>query len=387
MGDASESYAGREQTRAKHFILRSYLQALAFKVLRHWDLTYVDGFSGPWKAETADFSDTSFMIAIEALKDAQATLQEQTGSRRRVRCFFSESDPVAYRQLALAVAPHHNPSAGFEIRTFHGRFEDAVSDISAFVRLSFPLVFIDPTGWTGYPFAKIAPLLLRPKCEVLINFMYDFVSRFSGHPEPSITTSMAPILGGPDWQDRLDSSLARGPGVEKLFRETFRAAGSFQHVVSTKIDKSTADRPHFFLAYGTKDRAGLLAFREIEYRALKEHARNRSAAKARAREAKWKSGELFAEFDADVQASSIDDLVKIQKSAAQDHLLALLESVGPLRFTSVVDRLLEAFMLRETNVKDICVELSKQGLVTRTWGPAPRKPTDGSVIRLVDGAA
>jgi three-Cys-motif partner protein len=386
LGDASESYAGREQTRAKHFILRQYLQALAFKVLRHWDLTYVDGFSGPWKAETADFSDTSFMIAIDVLKDAQAKLQQQTGSRRRIRCFFSESDPEAYRQLARAVAPHHNPSAGFEIRAFHGRFEDAVPDISAFVGDSFPLVFIDPTGWRGYPFAKIAPLLLRPKCEVLINFMYDFVSRFSGHPEPSIVASMAPILGGPDWQDRLDASLARGLSVEKLFRDTFRAAGSFQHVISTKIDKSTADRPHFFLAYGTKDRAGLLAFREIEYRALREHARNRSAAKARAREAKSKSVDLFAAFDAEVQASSIDDLVHNQKSAAKDHLLALLESVGPLRFTSVVDLLLEAFMLRETNVKDICVELSKQGMIPNTWKPASRKPVDGSIIALVVSA-
>ena len=56
------AYIGREPTQAKHFVLRHYLQELAFKVLRGWDITYVDGFSGPWKTKTEDFSDTSFMI-------------------------------------------------------------------------------------------------------------------------------------------------------------------------------------------------------------------------------------------------------------------------------------------------------------------------------------
>jgi hypothetical protein len=32
------TYVGHEQTQAKHFILRRYLQALAFKVLHGWDI-------------------------------------------------------------------------------------------------------------------------------------------------------------------------------------------------------------------------------------------------------------------------------------------------------------------------------------------------------------
>lgn len=67
----SDVYAGREQTKAKHFILKRYLQELAFKVLWFSDITYVDGFSGPWDTQSEDFSDSSFMIAISVLKDAQ----------------------------------------------------------------------------------------------------------------------------------------------------------------------------------------------------------------------------------------------------------------------------------------------------------------------------
>ena len=75
----SDVYSGREQTKAKHFILRRYLQALAFKVLRFSDITYVDGFSGPWESQSEGFRDSSFMIAIDVLKEAQQRIFEQTG--------------------------------------------------------------------------------------------------------------------------------------------------------------------------------------------------------------------------------------------------------------------------------------------------------------------
>src|SRR5689334_22553770 len=177
--NVTDVYSGREQTKAKHLILKGYLQALAFKVLTFSDVTYVDGFSGPWESKTENFSDSSFMIAISVLQDAQKQILARTANRRRIRCFFSDSDAEAFAQLQEAVAPFHRPNDGFEIRTYGGKFEDAVSEIQAFIRISFPLIFIDPTGWTGYPFDKIRSLFVRPKCEVLINFMYEFVNRFA----------------------------------------------------------------------------------------------------------------------------------------------------------------------------------------------------------------
>lgn len=378
-----DTYAYREQTQAKHFILRGYLQELAFKVLRHWDITYVDGFSGPWKSKKDDLSDTSFMIAISVLKEARRIVEEQTGVRRRVGCFFSEENAAAYRRMTDAVAAHHNPAEKFEIKTFHGAFVEAVEEIRSFIGHSFPLIFIDPKGWTGYPFTKIAPLFTFSKCEVLINFMYGHLSRFLTHPDQKIIASLDPILGGPGWQDRLDPTIRRGLAVEKLFRETLQAAGRFVFVVSTRIDKSTQERPHFFLAYGTKDRAGLKAFREIEYRALRTHARNRSAAMTRKREEKHGSLELFASHEADLREASIEDLVNEQKGLAKEHLLRLLAEEGPRPFSKVVEVLLQAFMLRETDVKDVCSDLARANKIQRTWGAGSRKPSDDCTIALV----
>jgi three-Cys-motif partner protein len=234
MSDPANPYSGREQTKAKHFILKHYLEALAFKVLNFSDITYVDGFSGPWETQTEDFSDSSFIIALRVLQDAQKKLVER-GVRRRIRCFLSETDATAYAQLKGAVAPFHKPAEGFEVRTYHGKFEDAVDAINSFIGQSFPLVFIDPTGWTGYPLAKLKPLFARPKCEVVINFMYEFINRFAYSDDPDLVASLGPILGGPAWRDRLDPDLPRGAAVEKLFRETVGAALGLPFVVSTRI--------------------------------------------------------------------------------------------------------------------------------------------------------
>jgi three-Cys-motif partner protein len=378
----TDPYFGREQTKAKHFILRRYLQALAFKILRFSDITYVDGFSGPWETKTEDFIDSSFMIAIDVLRDAQQKIQTQTGRRPKIRCFFSESNRQAYTRLASAISPFHRPAEDFEIKTYCGEFESAISEIQTFVDQSFPLIFIDPTGWTGYSLEKIAPLFDRPKCEVLINFMYDFVNRAASMSDVKTIASLDPILGGPGWEARLDLTLSRGRAVEKLFRDNLALAGNFCFVVSTKIDRPTADRPHFFIAYGTKSRDGLKTFRETEYNALKLNARDRADAKERKREGQSGSPDLFSGFEADVQVTTIDQIIDEQKALASQETLRILREFGPISFSRIWETLLRAYMLRVTNVKDICVDLARIGTIENTWGGGNRKPRDQDTIRL-----
>jgi hypothetical protein len=99
--------------------------------------------------------------------------------------------------------------------------------------------------------------------------MYDFVNRFAQSDDEATIASLNPILGGPGWGNRLDPTLRRGPAVEKLFRDTLKAEGNFDYVISARIDMVTAERPHFFIAYGTKSLDGLITFRQTEYNALR----------------------------------------------------------------------------------------------------------------------
>jgi hypothetical protein len=299
---------------------------------------------------------------------------------------LSEKSPEAFAQLDKAVAHFHQPEERFEIKTYFGKFEDAVDPIRAFIGNSFPLIFIDPTGWTGYPLDAIKPLFAYRKCEVLINFMYEFINRFAHSEDEDIIRSLAPILGGSNWPERLDPTIRhRGLAVEKLFRETLKATGNFEFVISTKIERATTERPHFFIVYGTKSPDGLKTFREIEYRALREHEKNRAKAKEKNREQKTGMEDLFTGHEAELREATIGEIVDDQKSLATIELMARLNQRAML-FSAIVVSLLQAYILRETNVKDICLELSKAGKIERTWGAGNRKPHDDDPIRLVKDA-
>lgn len=377
-------YQGREQTEAKHFILKKYLQKLVFKTLQGgWNsLAYIDGFSGPWETRTEDFSDTSFMIAIQVLKDAQEKVR-LAGKRRRIKCFFVEEDPSSFAQLKAAVAAHHDPASDFLIETFNGKFEDAVAPILKAMANSFALTFIDPTGWTGYEFAKVKPIFKHSPGEVLLNFMFDFVNRFAASSDPATQASFVGILGA-NWKQRLSSNLPREEGLLALFCEQFSQAGQFKHVLSTPIEK-ISDRTHFHIVYGTRSRDGLEAYRDVEYNALKDHGMRRAVARQRLQETKTGQFGLFGIDDNDTASMaelSMEAQIASIRSQAKDWVRHQLPSC-PKPFAEIWPSMLDQFMLRKTDAKQICAELGKAGEINETWrvnGSRRRTPDDSDTI-------
>jgi hypothetical protein len=91
---------------------------------------------------------------------------------------------------------------------------------------------------------------------------------------------------------------------------------------------------------------------------------------------------LFAEFEADRREASIDDIVVEQKKLAKERLVEMMGGAGSLPFIDVADTFMEEFMLRENNVKDVCVELAREGKIENRWGGGARKPKDQTQITL-----
>jgi hypothetical protein len=75
-------------------------------------------------------------------------------------------------------------------------------------------------------------------------------------------------------------------------------------------------------------------------------------------------------------------MIDEQQALASADLMASLPLYGPFHFSTVVAGLLQAYMLRETNVKDICVGLAKARKIENTWGGGNRKPRADSMIIL-----
>lgn len=75
-------YQGREQSYLKHRVLQEYLLGWGHKLgsaaqRRRVRLCYVDGFAGPWQAQSAALEDTSIAIGLRALETAVETWRTQ----------------------------------------------------------------------------------------------------------------------------------------------------------------------------------------------------------------------------------------------------------------------------------------------------------------------
>jgi hypothetical protein len=86
-----DDYAGREQSYVKHVFLESYLEALVHKTASKYShIVYVDGFAGPWQSANERFQDTSFGIALNALRRAKGSWKE-IGAMSGCRPFSSSA--------------------------------------------------------------------------------------------------------------------------------------------------------------------------------------------------------------------------------------------------------------------------------------------------------
>jgi three-Cys-motif partner protein len=324
-----ESYKGREQTYLKHFFLKHYLERVGYVIgMTKSTLVYVDPFSGPWRAGNPTFEDTSFMIAIRELRK----VREGIGKRGRsvdLRCVFVEKDPESFALLQGAI----RDVSDLTVKAIPGEFENAIPEILDFIGPRFSLTFIDPTGWTGFALGKITPILQHSPGEVLINYMTDYMNRFSDLPQ--LAQQFNAMMGGPGFEG-LDE-------VRKMefYCDRVREAGGFEHVTSTRIKKPDADRSYFHLIYGTRHVKGLEEFRRVEEMEIAEQERVTIEARELDRvfgtpgqQALFGSGELA------VPSLFAQDL-RDQKRKAADRFDKLLDARRRVSYEDVLRSLLE----------------------------------------------
>lgn len=262
-----QNYPQREQTWVKHFVLRKYLAAFGHIIgFSYPSITYVDGFSGPWNIQTDDMSDTSFSIAINELRKAQQ-YHATRGKKLGLRCVFLEEDRTRYSELKSFA----NRQTDIEILTHNASFEKAIPEINNFIsseKDTFPFIFIDPTGWTGFSLHDIAPLLRQEPCEVLINFMLEFIRRFieADFSRESFTR----LFGSNDFDVGLRKlqGLDRDDAIAERYCRSLRETCDFKYVQRAIVLHPNKDKTHFLLIYGTRHQKGVQKFKEVEKTAM-----------------------------------------------------------------------------------------------------------------------
>ncbi len=185
-------------TRAKHTILRKYLDAwlpiLGAGRSAHRDVVLIDAFAGPGRYEGGE--DGSPIIMLKAYLEHSAELAATP------HFFFIEENPSRYARLRDEVAAIELESDA-QVEVIEGSFGVEFPQLVKRLRATYrPLppafAFIDPFGAGDLPEVLSTPLLAIPRCEVLVYVPIGFLARFAETPE--FEPIMESLYGGGEWR-------------------------------------------------------------------------------------------------------------------------------------------------------------------------------------------
>jgi len=262
---ALQHYEEREHSLVKHTILEAYLERLLM-IVGQWapKIAYIDGFAGPWKSTTPDLLDTSPGIAIRTMAACQERLQTKLNKTVRLRSIFMETDEE--RASLLEAHTRSAPANITQPEIWRKPFQTAIPDVLRWLDADeFAFVFVDPFGWKGIVEASsLAPLLRRPKTELLINFMWNFINLATGLPEQHDNLV---ALFGEDWDTAGLGHASKGRGLMRRYRDRLveTCTGACPHTLRTAmlpVEYVDRDKVVFYLVYTTPSATGLMTFHE-----------------------------------------------------------------------------------------------------------------------------
>ncbi len=192
-----------DHTRAKHEILRRYLQAW-FPIMTKYNdrLIVLDGFAGPGEYMGGEIG--SPLIAIDTLLDHFYDPIRQ----REVVFLFIEKDPDRYENLKQLLSKRKRERkfpTKVSYQVFQGSFNETMIELLTRLeeqqwRLAPTFAFIDPFGYSHTPMSIISRLMHHPKCEVLITFMYEEINRFLTADYKTKEFQYDELFGTQDWR-------------------------------------------------------------------------------------------------------------------------------------------------------------------------------------------
>jgi three-Cys-motif partner protein len=375
-----EHYAGREQAYVKHFLLGHYFSDLVHKVAGRFDeIVYVDGFSGPWQSEKDDLGDTSFGIALAAMRSAKVAWSK-LGRNVQMHALLVERNKKAFGELEKVPAKYPDIS----VRPYHGEFVPLVSRLSSDMpKNAFAFIFIDPKGWR-IDIDSVAPLLQRPNTEVLFNFMFDFINRAASMNDPAIVEGLNALIKTDNWRQRL--AQAQPEGAQKpadirkailvdAFSQTLAKLGGYSFVADTPIFKPLADRTLYSLIYATRKPSGIAVFRRAQLKALLKQ----EVVRANKRQEKKSGAQREAFLPSEMNASETESYLEFERISAERYFIELASDHTPAAtYGELWPKVLAKHVITKKDLNSMAASLRADGRLSfPDWTPRKRIPEDG----------
>ncbi|HXN62976.1 MAG TPA: three-Cys-motif partner protein TcmP [Acidimicrobiales bacterium] len=248
----------KDHTRAKHRVLRSYLdqwipimgrQALRTRATIGAPprLLLADGFAGPGRYVEGEPG--SPLIMLDALQ-SHHDFPNLAGVD--FHFLFIEQNQERYEALDEELN-HIEMSANIHIHMVHGHFEDEfgslVDDISGRGGNLIPTFsFIDPFGYSDAPMSLTGRLLEFPRTEALFFLPLSYIARFVGREGQD--AALNALFGSDRWEEAIALNGAeRSTFLMNLFEEQLQSQGRVKHVISFQL--RTTDGQDYRLVFAT----------------------------------------------------------------------------------------------------------------------------------------
>jgi three-Cys-motif partner protein len=378
---ALADYAGREQSYVKHVFLENYLEALVHKTASTYPhIVYVDGFAGPWQSANERFEDTSFGIALNALRQAKESWK-QMGRNVRMSAHLVERDANAYARLAEVSKRFPDVS----VSTYLGEFVGLIPTILKVIPSdALAFFFIDPKGWR-IPLQQLAPLLSRANSEVIFNFMFDFINRAVNIADANIVVGLNELIPHGDLRSKITEAETQGGGnltpearktvLVGAFTESLAKLGNYRFVAETTILRPLKDRPLYCLCYATRHPSGIEVFRDCQIKALQEQSATRAAVKLQHAAKTSGQTEMFESLH-DMGPDELNAFLASERQQAERSLLELTpQKPAAIRYETLWPEVLARHVIRRPQVNELAVKLRKaQALEFPDWEKGKRVP-------------
>lgn len=272
-----EYYEGRGPALVKHTFILSYLPTLIAKVASAYDqFVYVDLFAGPWEERTADFSDTAFGIALDAMRGGKS-VWKRNGRPVKMTAHLVDINPEAIAKQKQVAERYPD----IEVHHHQGMAEEKIQAVlNSLPHNAFCFVYIDPKGVPDI--RKFQAAIERPNTEVFLNFMYKFATRFANTPQ---MTTLGWLTEGEEGESfRSDLALLSGVDRENALTDRARLVlarmGGYRYSPAITVDEESMDRCRYKLIFLSRHHKGIFVFRNAQRAALQMQASNRSSQKS-----------------------------------------------------------------------------------------------------------
>lgn len=251
-------------TRAKHAILKRYLQAwmVILSQGKFSEILYIDGFAGPGEYKGGEAG--SPLIALDT------ALEHKSQLKAKLHFLFVEKDDRRADRLRKQVALRTLP-LNFSVVveggvTFEAAFERRFPEFVRNGRLIPTFAFIDPFGWTGAPFRLVKQILAHRNCEVFVNFMYEEINRFIGHPDQ--VANFNSFFGTDEWKRCVTASdpRTRNRCLHDLYLQQLHTGAAYVRSFEMSNARDVKD---YYLFYATNKLLGLKKMKEAMWKADK----------------------------------------------------------------------------------------------------------------------